>query len=92
MYKFPYRRVQNSYLKGFAFAMAPGKARKRTVLPEATPIGVLYTTEEVAQLLKVTTRAVQKWVREGKLPAVKYGRVLRIRAEDLQQFGRDVGR
>jgi excisionase family DNA binding protein len=72
--------------------MAPGRAKKRTVLPEATPIGVLYTTDEVAQLLKVTPRAVQKWVREGKLPAVKYGRALRIRAEDLQRFGQDVNR
>jgi excisionase family DNA binding protein len=71
--------------------MPRGRVRKRTVLPEATSIGLLYTTDEVAQLLKVTTRAVQKWIREGKLPAVKYGRVWRVRAEALHQFGRESG-
>ena len=45
---------------------------------------------EVAELLKVTPRAVQEWIRTKKLPAMRYGRVLRIRAEDLAKFGRRV--
>ena len=63
-------------------------ARKKTaILPEATEIGRVYTTQEVAELLKVTPRTVQDWIRSGKLPAMRYGRVLRIRAEDLAKFG-----
>jgi excisionase family DNA binding protein len=68
-------------------------ARKKTaILPEATEIGRVYTTQEVAELLKVTVRTVQDWIKSGKLPAMRYGRVLRIRAEDLARFGQAVGR
>ena len=68
-------------------------AKKKTaILPEATEIGRLYTTKEVAELLKVTPRTVQDWIKSGKLPAMRYGRVLRIRAEDLAKFGQAVGR
>lgn len=61
--------------------------RKTAILPEATEIGRVYTTQEVAELLKVTVRTVQDWIKRGKLPAMRYGRVLRIRAEDLAKFG-----
>ena len=68
-------------------------AKKKTaILPEATEIGRIYTTKEVAELLKVTPRTVQDWIKSGKLPAKRYGRVLRIRAEDLAKFGQAVGR
>jgi len=63
-------------------------AKKTTMLPEATEIGRVYTTQEVAQLLKVTVRTVQDWIKTGKLPATRYGRVLRIRADDLAKFGK----
>jgi excisionase family DNA binding protein len=66
----------------------PPRKKKTTVLPEATEIGRVYTTQEVAELLKVTSRTVQDWIRKGELPAMRYGRVLRIRAEDLAKFGR----
>jgi excisionase family DNA binding protein len=66
--------------------------KKTAILPEATEIGRIYTTQEVAELLKVTPRTVQDWIRSGKLPAMRYGRVLRIRAEDLAKFGQAVGR
>jgi excisionase family DNA binding protein len=58
-------------------------------LPTADPtlIGPLYTTEEVAQLLRVSQRTVQDWVRSGTLTAVRYGRLLRIRQADLATFG-----
>jgi excisionase family DNA binding protein len=71
--------------------MPRGKVRKRTLAPEMTPIGVLYTTEEVAELLKVTRRAVQKWIRQRKLPAVQYGKIYRVKLEDLQRFGKETG-
>jgi excisionase family DNA binding protein len=53
-----------------------------------TPIlGPLYTTDEVAKLLRVSQRTVQEWIRSGTLTAVRYGRLLRIRQADLAAFG-----
>ena len=57
--------------------------------PDASPVGVLYTPAEVARLLKVTSRTVQAWIRAGRLPARRYGRLYRVRAEDLAAFGRE---
>jgi excisionase family DNA binding protein len=54
-----------------------------------TVIGELYTPKEVAQLLKVTLRTVQEWIRTGKLPATQYGRIWRVRADDLLKLGRE---
>jgi excisionase family DNA binding protein len=51
------------------------------------PVGQLYTTDEVAQLLRVSQRTVQVWIRDGMLTAVRYGRLLRIRQADLAAFG-----
>ena len=65
--------------------------KKAAILPEATEIGRVYTTQEVAELLKVTPRTVQDWIKRGKLPAKRYGRVLRVRAEDLAKFGQAIG-
>ena len=50
-------------------------------------MGQLYTTDEVARLLKVSQRTVQDWIRSGTLTAVRYGRLLRIRQADLAAFG-----
>ena len=50
-------------------------------------IGALYTTQEVARLLRVSQRTVQDWIREGALTAVRYGRLLRVRQADLATFG-----
>jgi excisionase family DNA binding protein len=57
--------------------------------PDLSPVGTLYTPAEVARLLKVTPRTVRAWIRAGRLPARRYGRLYRVRAEDLAQFGRD---
>lgn len=43
----------------------------------------LLTVPEVATHLGVTERTVYTWVRSGKLPAVKVGRLWRVRARDL---------
>ena len=51
------------------------------------PVGQLYTTDEVAKLLRVSQRTVQVWIRDGTLTAVRYGRLLRIRQADLAAFG-----
>jgi excisionase family DNA binding protein len=57
------------------------------VTADPTLIGALYTTAEVAKLLRVHQRTVQEWIRAGMLPAVRYGRLLRIRQADLASFG-----
>jgi len=50
-------------------------------------IGPLYTTQEVAKLLRVAQRTVQDWIKSGDRTAVRYGRLLRIRQADLVAFG-----
>jgi excisionase family DNA binding protein len=61
------------------------------VLADPPLISALYTTEEVARLLRVSQRTVQVWIRSGSLPAVRYGRLLRVRQADLAVFGEVVG-
>jgi excisionase family DNA binding protein len=48
-----------------------------------------YTPEEVAKMLKISERTVRRWVREGNLEAMRYGRQVRISAQALQKFGKD---
>jgi excisionase family DNA binding protein len=50
-------------------------------------VGQLFTTDEVAKMLRVSQRTVQDWIRGGTLTAVRYGRLLRIRQADLANFG-----
>ena len=57
------------------------------VTAEPSIVGPLFTTGEVAGLLKVSQRTVQDWIRSGPLTAVRYGRLLRIRQADLATFG-----
>jgi excisionase family DNA binding protein len=38
-------------------------------------------------LFKVSQRTVQIWIRSGELPAMRYGRILRVREADLASFG-----
>ena len=43
----------------------------------------LLSVEEVTRILKVSQATVQRWCRDGKLPAAKIGKSYRIRREDL---------
>ena len=65
--------------------MHPDPASVFTADP--TIVGTLYTTGEVAQMLRVHPRTVQEWIRNGMLTAVRYGKLLRIRQVDLATFG-----
>jgi excisionase family DNA binding protein len=65
--------------------MQPDEAAVVTADP--TLVGTLYTTGEVAKLLRVHPRTIQEWIRRGTLTAVRYGKLLRIRQADLQAFG-----
>jgi len=44
------------------------------------------TPLEVAEILKVSRITVYRWIKDGKLKAVKPGGVVRIRKEDLRKF------
>lgn len=46
----------------------------------------MLTVQEVADYLQVTPRAVRSWIKQGKLKAVKIGRIIRIREEDLSNL------
>lgn len=45
-----------------------------------------YSIEEVAKMLKVAYLTVYRWVRSGKLKAVKAGKQYRIERLELDRF------
>jgi excisionase family DNA binding protein len=48
---------------------------------------VYYTVEEVKDILKVSLETVRRYVRSGKLPAIKLGnKYIRIEKSDLEAF------
>jgi excisionase family DNA binding protein len=46
----------------------------------------LYTTDEVAEMLKVTPLTIRRLAGNGKLMAYKVGRVLRFRSSDIEIY------
>jgi excisionase family DNA binding protein len=48
-----------------------------------------YTPQEVADKLKVNIRTIYRWIREGKLKAVKIGDLWRISESELERFIKD---
>ena len=46
----------------------------------------LYTVDEVAELLSLTSRTIYKYISDKELPACKFGTALRVTHEDLQAF------
>jgi len=44
------------------------------------------TPKEVSDFLRVSTQTVLRWIKEGKLPAYKVGRVWRISKVDLDKW------
>jgi len=47
---------------------------------------MIYTTNEVAEMLKVTPLTIRRLVGNGKLKACKVGRVLRFRLTDIETY------
>ena len=45
--------------------------------------------DEVARLLRVDRKSVYAAIREGRLPALRVGRVLRVSVDDLQALAVD---
>jgi excisionase family DNA binding protein len=50
------------------------------------PVGVIYTTEQTAEILGVHRRTVQRLIRGGELGAIKVGRRLRVTEDQLRTF------
>jgi len=53
---------------------------------------IFYTTDEIAQILKIPVRLVRKLIREGHLNAVKVGREYRVTSDHLRQFVKEKSR
>jgi excisionase family DNA binding protein len=53
---------------------------------EKETLYTLYTTDEVAEMLKVTPLTIRRLVGNGKLMACKVGRVLRFRSSDIEIY------
>ena len=45
-----------------------------------------YSCQEVADRYGVKISTVWAWVREKKLPAIKIGKIYKVRKEDLEKF------
>jgi excisionase family DNA binding protein len=54
--------------------------------PIVSPVGAVFDTEEVAEILKISRRAAQRMIREGKLRSHKVGRSYRVLGRDIEQF------
>lgn len=48
-----------------------------------------YTTNEVAQICRVTKETVREWIKDNKIKAVKRGRSYLIAEEDLKEYLRE---
>jgi excisionase family DNA binding protein len=53
-------------------------------------VGGWAGTREAAEALGVTLRTLYRFIDEGRLPAYKMGRVIRLRGDDIDRF-RDQG-
>ncbi|MDD5047886.1 MAG: helix-turn-helix domain-containing protein [Methanoregulaceae archaeon] len=51
-----------------------------------TPAPVFYTTEEVADILKVHVKTVREMIKSKRLQAVKVGKEYRITDDQLRQY------
>lgn len=47
---------------------------------------MLYTIEQVAEILQVSIPTVRKLIKDRKLKAIRVGAQIRIRKEDLDSF------
>ena len=46
----------------------------------------MLTLKEVAKEIKVTRRTIYRWIKDGKLKAIKTGGIWRVREEDFGEF------
>lgn len=48
--------------------------------------GVWMSTKDAAELLGITPRTLYRFIDEGDVPAYKFGRVLRLKRQDLLTY------
>lgn len=46
-------------------------------------MGHLLTCAELATILRITPSSVRRWVREGRIPAIRGGKTLRFSEEEV---------
>lgn len=46
----------------------------------------LYTTEEVAKILRVSAITIKRYIAEDKIPSIKFNGIRRIKEEDLAKI------
>jgi excisionase family DNA binding protein len=52
------------------------------------PVSELYTLSEIATRYRVSRWLLQRAVRDGRLPALRVGTLIRVTADDLDAFVR----
>jgi excisionase family DNA binding protein len=63
--------------------MMAAKARDSIIV---SPVGQIYTTAQVASILQVHRRTVERLIMQGHLQAIHVGRRLRVTTQQLQDF------
>lgn len=46
----------------------------------------LLTVSEVAERLRIHSMTIYRWIEEGRLPAMRFGKQYRVRAADLDEM------
>jgi len=47
---------------------------------------MFYTPEDIAEMLELDVGTIRRYIRQGKLPAIKLEGAYRIRREDFERF------
>jgi excisionase family DNA binding protein len=54
-----------------------------------TPAPMFYTTEEIADLLKISAKTVREMIKSKRLQAVRVGKEYRITEDQIRQYIKD---
>jgi excisionase family DNA binding protein len=54
--------------------------------PVVSPVGQVFTSAQVAQMLQISLATVQRAIRAGKLKAHRVGRVYRLNEADMRAW------
>ena len=64
-------------------ALAEARPRQAASVPSSEPY---LSVANAAQLADLAPNTIRTWIRDGRLPAHRAGRVLRVRRSDLEKF------
>ncbi len=56
------------------------------MIPSTSRTPRFFAVSDVAELLKVSTKTVRRWINDGKLHGHSFGRQYRIAEEDFRLF------